>query len=255
MISVTLLVKNGERRLKEVLSVLKPFDEVIVLDTGSTDASCDIASQFPYVTLHKTSFNGFGPAHNLAASFAKNAWILSIDADEVLSDGLIKEILTLKLNPNNVYSFPFHNYFNGKWIRWCGWYPESHVRLYNKTVTQFSNALVHEGVITEGLTIQSLSFPVLHYPYDSLSDFLMKMERYSSLFAAQYANKRRSSPLIALYHGCGAFLKSFILKTGFLGGYEGFVISMYNGHTAFYKYLKLYQTNAAHISLPSDRNR
>lgn len=95
----------------------------------------------------------------------------------------------------------------------------------------------------EGLVEMTLKHPIHHYPYDSISDFLVKMERYSSLFAEQYCQKRKSSPLIALFHGCGAFVKSFFLKKGFLGGFEGFMISVYNGHTAFYKYLKLYQAN------------
>lgn len=243
MISVTILVKNGERCLSAVLTAVQAFDEVVIFDTGSTDKTLEIARQFPNVRIHQGPLHGFGEAHNLAASLAKNAWILSIDADEILSPELAKEILSLPLDPAIVYALPFHNHFNGKQIKWCGWYPEKHVRLYNKTRTSFSEALVHEGILTKGLTEKTLSHPVHHYPYATISDFLIKMERYSSLFAAQYQHKRASSPLIACLHGAGAFFKSFILKKGFLGGFEGFLISAYNGHTAFYKYLKLYQAN------------
>jgi len=243
MISVTILVKNGERRLKEVLSALREFDEVLLYDTGSTDQTLEIARSFPNVVIHQKEFSGFGPAHNEAAALAKHDWILSIDADEVLSSALAKEILETSLNPHSVYALPFHNYYNGKQIKCCGWYPESHIRLYNKKVTSFSKAMVHEGVIKEGLKEETFSNPVRHYPYETISDFLIKMERYSSLFAQQYRNKRKSSPFIALRHGLAAFLKSFILKRGFLGGFEGFLISAYNGHTAFYKYLKLYEVN------------
>lgn len=243
MISATIIVKNGERRLKEVLQALRHFDEVILYDTGSTDQTLAIAQMFPNVVIYQETFDGFGPAHNAAAALAKHEWILSIDADEVLSEELAQEILKTALKSQTVYALPFHNYYNGKHIKWCGWYPESHIRLYNKKETAFSKAMVHEGVIKNGLQELSFTHPVRHYSYDSISDFLTKMERYSTLFAKQYRHKRKSSPLIAFQHGIVAFFKSYFLKKGFLGGFEGFLISAYNGHTAFYKYLKLYQEN------------
>ncbi len=243
MISVTIIIKNGERRIKEVLGALQKFDEVVLFDTGSTDQTLEIAKNFSNVAIYERPFNGFGPAHNAAAALAKHEWVLSIDADEVLSEELIQEILEMPLKPQTVYALPFHNYYNGKHIKWCGWYPESHIRLYNKTETAFTEAMVHEGVIKKGHKEIAFKHPVLHYSYDSISDFLIKMERYSTLFATQYHHKRKSSPLIALKHGAAAFMKSYVLKKGFLGGFEGFLISAYNGHTAFYKYLKLYQVN------------
>lgn len=243
MISVTILIKNGERRLKDVLEAIRQFDEVVLYDTGSTDRTLAIAEHFPNVVIYREEFTGFGPSHNVAAARAKHPWILSLDADEVLSDELAKEILETPLQPGTVYTLPFHNYLNGKQIKWCGWYPESHVRLYNKNETAFSEAMVHEGVIKTGLREIVFTHPVRHYSYDSISDFLIKMERYSTLFARQYRHKKNSSPLIAIKHGVAAFFKSYFLKRGFLGGFEGFLISAYNGHTAFYKYLKLYQEN------------
>lgn len=255
MISVTILVKNGQRRIKQVLESVKELDEVILLDTGSTDATVEIASHFSNVVIHRTDFKGFGPAHNTAAALAKNDWILSIDADEILSKELLKEILSLSLNSKCVYALRFHNFFNERHIKWCGWHPESHIRLYNKKMTRFSEALVHEGVLSGRLEQLCLHHPIYHYPYDTLSDFLQKMERYSSLFAEQYQSKRKSSPWIAIYHGMGAFLKSYLLKRGFLGGYEGFLISIYNGHTAFYKYLKLFQANVNCANVSQNRNR
>jgi len=243
MISVTLLVKNGERKLKEVLNSLSDFEEIIFYDTGSSDNTLKIAQQFANVTIYQKKFTGFGSCHNEAAQLAKNDWILSIDADEILSSQLAHEITHLPLDFHAVYSLPFHNYFNGKMIKWCGWHPEKHIRLYNRKYTSFSESLVHEGVMKKGLKEITLNHPICHYPYESISDFLIKMERYSTLFAQQYHKKKKSSPLIALGHGFAAFFRSFILKRGFLGGYEGFLISAYNSHTAFYKYLKLYQSN------------
>ncbi len=243
MISVTIIVKNGEAHLRETLTALSSFDEVLLLDTGSQDRTLEIAKEFPNVVCHRSPFSGFGKTHNLATSLAKHDWILSIDADEVMTNALTQEILALPLSCGHVYSLRRENYFNGKKIKWCGWQDERCVRLYNRKETCFSEAMVHEGVITDGFKCQKLEGALLHTPYLTISDFLRKMEHYSSLFAEEKKGKKRSSPLIALFHGLFAFFKSYLLKRGFCGGYEGFLISLYNGHTAFYKYLKLYHVN------------
>lgn len=245
MISVTILTKNSQKYIAEVLSALKNFDEVVVYDTGSSDKTLEIAKKFHNVSIHEAPFIGFGPTHNLASAVAKNDWILSIDSDEIVPDELSKEILSLNPSKKCVYSFPRHNYFNGKFIKWCGWYPDRQYRLYNRRETRFSDAQVHEAVIVKNMQVVCLKSPLNHYSYGNLSDFLSKMQSYSTLFAAQNYGKVRSSPLKAILHGWFSFFKSYILKRGFLGGYEGFVISVYNGHTAFYKYLKLYEANLA----------
>lgn len=245
-ISVTILCKNSAKYLKEVLQALHAFDEVLIYDNGSTDDTLAIAESFPNVAIHSGAFFGFGPTHNLAAELAKHPWILSIDSDEVLHPNLVKEIQTLQVTKKNedvVYSLPRDNYYNGKWIRWCGWYPDRQKRLYNRTKTRFSDDRVHEGIITEGLKIVSLNSPLKHYSYACTSDFLAKMQHYSELFAEQNCGKKKSSLCSAITHGFFAFFKSYLLKKGFLGGYEGFVISLYNGNTAFYKYLKLREFN------------
>lgn len=255
-ITATILTLNAERHLEKVIQALASFDEILVLDSGSTDRTQTICSNYSNVRFTSHTFDGFGRAHNLASKLAKNDWILSIDADEVPSQELIEELKTLQRDPKTVYDIPFHNIYRDKWIKWCGWYPESHIRLYHRQETRFTDAHVHERVLDEGLTIKKLQFPILHYSYDSLSDFLVKMERYSTLFATQYQGKRKATPLTAITHSLAAFFKSYILKKGFLGGFEGFVISSYNAHTAFYKYLKLYELNASScVNVSSCRRR
>lgn len=239
MISVTILVKNGQLHLEQVIQALKRFDEVLVVDTGSTDSSREIAKRFSNVRLVDEPFIGFGPTHNVASTLAKHDWILSLDADEIASQELVDEIFALQLDPNSVYTISRHNYFRGKFIKGCGWYPDCPIRLYNKTVTRFSDALVHEAVVSTGLHKKALKNPVKHYPYNTISDFLAKMQSYSTLFAKQYSGKRKSSLTKALGHGFFAFFKSYILKRGIFLGKEGFIISLYNSHTAYYKYLKL----------------
>lgn len=243
MISVTILTKNSQKYLSEVLAALKDFDEIVVYDTGSTDETLAIAKKFPNVRIFQKEFRGFGPTHNDASSAARNDWILSIDSDEVVTPQMAAEIQRQKLDPEAVYSFPRNNYFNGKWIEWCGWCPDRQIRLYNRTKTHFSLAQVHESILDDGMRHIELKGPIKHYSYETISDFLTKMQFYSTLFAAQNCGKKSSSPWKAIGHGAFAFFKSYVIKRGFLGGYEGFVISAYNGHTAFYKYLKLYEAN------------
>jgi glycosyltransferase involved in cell wall biosynthesis len=239
-ISVTVLTKNSSETLRPTLASLEKFPEVIVYDSGSTDATLEIASEFSNVTIVKGTFNGFGPTHNTASSLASHDWILSIDSDEVLTPELEEEILKLPLDEGAVYQIPRHNYFNGRWIRWCGgWHPDPVVRLYHRGATRFSDDAVHERILANGMKIVALSSPLLHTPYRSIEDFLTKMQNYSTLFAKQHQGKKSSSMGKAIFRGVFAFLKSYLLKKGFLGGKEGFIISLYNGHATFYKYLKL----------------
>lgn len=243
-ISVTVLAKNSEKYLKDVLKALSPFGEVILYDTGSQDNTIKIAHSFSNVRVIQAPFVGFGLTHNMASAAATNHWILSIDSDEIVTKELIKVISEEELDVDSVYSFPRHNYFNEKYIKWCGWHPDRQIRLYNRTKTKFSDDQVHEAILSQKMQHIALKAPLIHYSYSSISDFLSKMQAYSTLFANQYKGKRKSSFSKAFFHGVFAFFKSYVLKRGFLGGYEGYVISTYNGHTAYYKYLKLHEANA-----------
>lgn len=244
MITVTILTKNCAKTLDPTLHSLKQFPEILVYDTGSCDQTVETAKKFPNVKVIEGPFEGFGPTHNKASSLATYDWILSIDSDEVLSPGLAEEILRLDLSPSSVYRINRHNFFNKKWIRYCGgWYPDPVIRIYNRQMTQFSEDVVHEKILHSHLRVSPLSSPLFHTPYRSIDDFLHKMQLYSTLFAEQHRGKKQVSLKTAFIHSLCAFFKSYILKKGFLGGREGFIISLYNGHTTFYKYLKLLELN------------
>lgn len=242
-ISVIVLTKNSQKTIHRALESLKDFDEVVLVDTGSTDRTLEIVNSFKNVKVFEHHFTGFGAMRNLATKHTKHSWVLSLDSDEQLSRQAFKEIEGLTLDPYCVYSFPFHNFFNEKHIKWCGWYPDRHTRLFNKTKTSFSSDFVHERILSEGLFEKRLSYPILHYSYEEISDFLEKMQRYTTLFAQQNQYKKTSSLAKALVHGAYAFFKSYILQKGFLGGVEGFIIANYNSQTAYYKYLKLWEAN------------
>ncbi len=243
MISIIILTKNSAKSLRACLESTTSFAEVIVLDSGSTDATKEIALTFPHVKWYAHRFLGFGPMRRKAEEYAANDWIFALDSDEILSPQMISELQQIQLNPRLVYTVSRHNFFNGKWIKWCGWYPDRQLRLYNRTKTTYNDALVHERVMTHNMQIKHLKSSIYHYSYEQIDDFLSKMQTYSSLFAKQRSGKKKTSFMQALFHGNYAFFKSFILQRGFLGGKEGLIISLYNGHTTFYKYLKLIEEN------------
>lgn len=240
MITVIVLTKNSSATLPSTLASLARFPEVIVYDTGSTDNTLALASRFPYVRIKEGPFEGFGKTHNQAALHSSNDWILSIDSDEIVSPELSHEILELSLNPCYVYRIRRKNFFNGKEIWGCaGWHPDIVTRLYNRKTTHFSSDAVHEQVVSSHLKSSLLAAPLLHTPYRTIEDFLHKMQLYSTLFAQDKQKGKKSSLWRALFHSKAAFIKSYFLKWGFLLGKEGLIISLYNAHVTFYKYLKL----------------
>jgi glycosyltransferase involved in cell wall biosynthesis len=241
VISVCILTKNAGATLRTTLESVRSFDEVILLDNGSTDDTLTIAKTFANVKVCISPFIGFGPLRNVAAEFARNDWILALDSDEILSSALTEEIKSLQFTPQIAYSFPRHNYYNGKRIKGCGWDKEYVARLYHRKFAKFSPSQVHESL--EALQFVKTRFPLLHTPYRSTADFLAKMQHYSTLFAEQYKGKKHSSFATAMGHALFAFFRSYILKRGIFCGKGGFLISLYNANTALYKYLKLNELN------------
>lgn len=244
-ISANILTKNSARRLAQVLTALAWCDEVIVFDTGSTDDTIEIARGFANVKVHvmEGAFPGFGRAHRQAVALSRNNWILSIDSDEVVSAELMEELKSLTLAPKTVYTIPFENYFNARLITSCGWYPERHERLFNRSETSFCESAVHERVQSQGMNVHALAHPIRHYSYDSADDLLRKMRAYAQLFAEHNAGRKRSSPAKAVGRSLWAFFRSYLLRRGITQGYEGFIISASQAQGTFWKYLLLHEAN------------
>lgn len=242
-ISVTMLTKNSNKYLVEVLQALSKFDEIIVLDNGSTDNTLDIAKSFANVKVYFSEFVGFGNLKNIAIDYASNDWILSVDSDEILSVALVDEILSTPLQKNTIYSIKRDNCYNKKIIKCCGWENDKVKRLFNKTSTRFNTNYVHESLLDNNLAQYEFEHTMLHYSFDTISALIDKMQHYSTLYAKDHKNKKTSSPIKALIRGAFAFFKYYILKKGFLNGYEGLVISVSNANGVFYKYMKLYEEN------------
>ncbi len=244
-LSATVLTKDSAARLDDVLAALAWCDEVVVLDTGSSDDTIAIASRWPNVAVHRLAgpFPGFGAARRRATELARNDWILSIDSDEIVSAELAAEICALERCPRTVYRLPFENYYNGRLITSCGWHRETHERLFDRRTTGFCASEVHERVQSGGLPVQTLLGTVRHYSYNSADDFLRKMRAYADLFAAQHVGRKPASPGKAVRRALWTFFKSYLLQRGFMQGYEGLIISTYKAQTAFWKYLMLHEAN------------
>ncbi|HLE17169.1 MAG TPA: glycosyltransferase family 2 protein, partial [Syntrophales bacterium] len=183
---------------------------------------------------------GYGRQKNLCQDRARNAWILNIDADERVTPELRDEILGLPEKGDKVgYYLPMRNFFGGRWIRHCGWYPDYHLRLYRKDLGRFSEREVHEAIELEGPRAY-LKNPLNHYTYRDASDYLERMERYSSLAAKQMLSegKRPRITDIALRPPF-TFLKMFVLQLGFLDGRTGLLLSTLYAYYTYTKYAKL----------------
>ena len=241
-ISCVIIAKNAAGSLPKTLDSLAGFCEVVVYDNGSTDATKEVARKYENVKLVCGEFLGFGETKNHAASFASNDWILSLDADEVITPELLAAILSLELNPEKIYRLIRVNFYRNREIRYC-WKQEHLTRLYHRGKTGFNDYKVHEFVLDDGFDVVVLEGILQHYPYTNLGDFLQKADRYSTLFAQERCGKKSSSITKAVLSAWFSFLKKYLFKLGFLDGYPGLVISVSHMVTNFYKYLKLYEAN------------
>ncbi len=253
--SVCILVKNAEHTIRECLESVRAFDEIILLDNGSTDKTLTIAQDFNHtyqnLQIFHSEFIGFGALKNLAISKARNDWILSIDSDEVLESSALAEIQALHLEKNMILALPRKNLYNDTWIKACGWYPDFVWRIFHKSFTRFNDNIVHESIIVpSNATKLHLQNGLKHYAYDNIEHLIEKMQKYSSLWASQNQHKK-SSPFKAINHGLWTFIRNYFFKKGICYGYKGFVISVCNGLGAFFKYMKLYELQAATPSLCS----
>jgi glycosyltransferase involved in cell wall biosynthesis len=241
-ISCVIIAKNAESKIKEVLDALKDFNDVIIYSNNSTDKTDEIARSYKNVNLIKGDFLGFGPTKNAAADYAKNDWVLSLDADEVISPEFIINLRETQLETSSVYTILRTNFYKQTQIKHC-WGDDIITRLYNRTVTSFTATHVHEKIQQEKLHERHITGSVKHYPYENISDFIIKLDRYSTIFAHDYAGKKSASPLKAIANGSFSFFKTYFLKRGFLDGYAGLIIAFSHMATNFYKYMKLYERN------------
>lgn len=242
-ISAILITRNEEGNLRACLQSLCDWvDEIVVVDSASTDATVAIAQEFGAVVQHAQDWPGFGPQKNRALSVATSEWVLSIDADERITPELAKEIRQVVSNQPNGQAFeiPRSSFYCGRFMQHSGWYPDHVLRLFKRGHAHFSNDLVHERVITADEIVQ-LSQPLLHYSFHTFSQVLKKIDAYSEASAKQsYEKGRRANVFTAVGHGLWAFIRTYFFKAGFLDGQHGLALAISNAEGSYYRYLKIW---------------
>jgi glycosyltransferase involved in cell wall biosynthesis len=239
-ISVTILTKNSERFICEVLDALTLFDEVVIVDNGSTDRTLELVKAYENVNMYIEEFIGFGPLKGQATKLAKHDWIFSIDSDEIVGEDLLENIKNLDLSKSEmIYTINRRNYFCGVEIKHSGWAPDILIRIFNKKSTNFDESYVHEKVLLpESYTLEHIKGSFVHYSMPNIEDIVNKMNTYSAMYAQKNLHKRTNASR-AFLGGAFAFFKSFILKRGFLDGWRGLVIAVMAANGSFFKYIKI----------------
>jgi glycosyltransferase involved in cell wall biosynthesis len=242
-LSVILITKNEEANLKDCLESVSFADEIIVVDSQSSDKTQEIARSFGAKLEITSDWPGFGPQKNRALNLATQDWVLSIDADERVTPELKQEILTAIASPNaaDCYAIPRSSWYCGRFMKHSGWYPDYVDRLFKRGSAKFSDHLVHERLLPTGSS-GKLNNHFLHYSYRDFSQVLKKVDVYSSAAAQQAFKQGKKGGLgEALVHGFWAFFRTYVLRRGFLDGKHGLALAISNAATSYYKYLKLWQ--------------
>jgi glycosyltransferase involved in cell wall biosynthesis len=238
-LSAIIIAKNEGANIAGCLDSLAFCDECIVVDGGSDDGTEEIAKARDARVVASPGWRGFGPQKNFALSLAGGDWVLSLDADERVSAALATEIQQAIADGRfDGYEMPRRSSFCGRDMHHSGWYPDYVLRLFKRGKARFSDDAVHERVICDG-PVARLSEPLLHCPVMRLEDALSRMDRYSTAGADMLiASGRRVSFMSGILHGLWTFLRTYILRAGFLDGREGFLLAVANAEGTYYRYMK-----------------
>ncbi len=239
MLSVIIITKNEAEQIRECLESVRWADEMVILDSGSTDGTVDICREFTD-NVFETDWPGFGPQKNRALEKATGDWVLSIDADERISPKLRQEIeQAMTSKQYQGYEIPRSSYYCGRRIRHSGWWPDYIVRLFRGDSARFSDSLVHEHVEVQG-AVGRLRNPLIHYSFGNFEEVLDKVNRYSTYNAEMLLQAGKSSSVLkAAWRGFWTFIKTYIFRAGFLDGRHGFMLAVSNAEGTYYKYVKL----------------
>lgn len=250
-ISVVIITYNEERNIARCLEAVQGFaDEIVVVDSHSTDATRTICESYG-VRFVTEEWRGYSGQKNYGHQLASNDWNLSIDADEVVSEELQQSIAAWKSRPEPVFAKVkrLTNYC-GRWIRHCGWYPDSKLRLFDRTCAQWQGEVHERLVIAKDMPVIELRGDLLHYTYHTIDDHMAKANRFSTIGASQLLSKgRKISFLNVVVNPPAKFIRNYIVKLGFLDGYYGYAICRSSAYHTFLKYFK-----AWHMQRENSRN-
>ncbi|MBV9761531.1 MAG: glycosyltransferase family 2 protein [Acidobacteriaceae bacterium] len=238
-ISATIIAFNEERNIARVIESLRCCDEILLLDSGSNDRTVEIAANLG-ARVVEASWHGYAAQKNIAAELASYDWILSLDADESLSEALEAEIWQIKKSGPafDGYTVPRLAQYLGRWILHSGWHPDRKVRLFDRRKAKWVGDFVHESVTVDG-EIGELKSNLLHFTCSSLSEHLRSMDRYTTLAAQELVARRVDITFgLLLFDPPWTFFRTYFLKLGFLDGPEGLAIAYMAAFYNFVKYFK-----------------
>jgi glycosyltransferase involved in cell wall biosynthesis len=237
-ISVAIITCNEERNIKDALESVRDFDDIIVIDSSSKDGTVRICREYT-ARVYEHDWPGFAAQKQRAVDYAKNDWVLILDADERVTPGLKEEMVSaIAGNEHSGFYMPRKNFFLGRWIRYGGWWPDHTLRLFRKSASYVEPRRVHEKVMVKGQTAY-LKNPLLHYTYRSLGEYINKMDKYSTL-SAEEIRKQGGLPsgLKLLINPLLVFLKMYFLRQGFRDGSHGFILAVLYSVQTFLKYAR-----------------
>lgn len=244
-LSVYVIAFNDEPNMRACLESVKGADELIVVDSHSTDKTATISREFTD-KVYQVDFKGFGDLRNQALSYCSHDWVFSLDSDERMTPELWGEIhRILDRGPEaDAYFVPRKNYFLGRWIKHAGWYPDyRQPQLFQKGRFRYRDELVHESFDCDG-PVGYLTNPAIQIPFRDIDQFLSKHDRYADLMATRMAEQgRRFSPHQLITHPCFTFLKMYIGRAGFLDGRPGLILSGLYAYYTFIKYAKFWEVS------------
>ena len=240
-LSVIVITQNEAHNIEACLRSVQFADQIVVLDSGSTDHTAELARNLGAEVSVNSQWRGFGVQKNRALALANADWVLSIDADERLSAELQAAIQQVLANPlADAYCFARLSSYCGQYIHHSGWYPDHVTRLFRRDAARFSDEIIHEKLVVKG-HIGQLCGQLLHQSFQNFESVLDKVDRYSSAGAQSLLRKGRSSSFPkALGHGLWAFFRTYFLQFGFLDGWMGLALAISNAEGTYYRYMKLW---------------
>jgi glycosyltransferase involved in cell wall biosynthesis len=240
-VSIAIITLNEADRIADCLQSVAFARDVVVVDSGSTDKTPEIAASLGARVLREP-WRGFAAQKQFAVDQCQNNWVLILDADERVSAEaavLIDQAVSQEGKTVAAYSFKRRNYLYGRWIKRSGWWPDRIVRLVRKDAGRFSQRAVHEQWVAEG-AVEAWDVCIEHFSFRCCSDLVAKMERYSTLGAQDLLKEgRHANSLTPALHGAWTFFQTYFLQLGLMDGYGGFLIAVMNAGGAFLKYAKL----------------
>ncbi len=243
-ISVCIITHNEESKIRSCLEAVKWAEEIVVVDSGSTDKTVEICKEYTDKVYHRP-FPGHIQQKNNALDLASHEWVLCIDADERVSPELAEEIQKELSVNNNVcagYLLPRHTYFLGRWINHCGWYPDYKLRLFKKDLGRWGGVNPHDRVTLESGLTKNLNGDICHFSYDDVSSQLATVNKFTSIFAQQMQEEGTSFGISSIiFRPIGRFFSMYFVKRGFLDGVPGLIISVMGSMYSFLKYAKCWE--------------